>query len=89
MEYGRCSMSTIDETKPTNPPPVEGPESELECMYIKEYLAGKGYRFRDLIDLPKDKARQLMIDACNYASGKLAEIESRARFREEIHSTLT
>jgi hypothetical protein len=82
-------MSTEDETKQSNTPLVEGPESELECMYIKEYLAGKGYRFRDLLALPCDNARQLMVEACNYASGKLAEIEARAKFREEIHTYLT
>jgi hypothetical protein len=59
--------------------------TELERTYIREYLAGKGYQLQDLRKLPREMARQLMSEACTYASGKLAEIESRAKFREEIH----
>lgn len=63
----------------------EGPQSSLERSFIREYLHLKGYEIEDLRGLPKDKTRQLMIAACNYASLKLAEIESRAKFRQDIH----
>jgi hypothetical protein len=81
-------MFTKKETKESMPSPLEGPKVELERMYIREYLHGKGYQIHDLRKLPREKARQLMSEACIYASGKLAEIESRAKFRDEIHIPL-
>jgi hypothetical protein len=66
---------------------LEGTMSKLERMYIREYLEGKGHQIRDLPKLPCEKARQLMTEACIFASGKLAEIEARAKFRDEIHFT--
>ena len=62
----------------------EGPQSVLERRLIKEYLHDKGYRLEELKKLPEEEAKQLMIDACKYASLKLAEIDSRAKVREEI-----
>ena len=62
----------------------EGPQSALEIRFIKEYLLEKGYRLADLQKLPEAEAKQLMSDACKYASLKLAEVESRAQFREDI-----
>jgi hypothetical protein len=63
----------------------EGPQSALEKNLIQEYLQEKGYTLEDLHQLPKEEAHRLMREACTYASLKLAEVESRARFREEIH----
>jgi len=63
----------------------EGPQSALEKNLIQEYLQEKGYSLESLHQLPKDEAHRLMREACTYASLKLAEVESRARFREEIH----
>jgi hypothetical protein len=61
-----------------------GPQSTLERKLIEEYLLEKGYRLIDLRGLPKAEAVSLMKEACLYASLKLAEVESRAQFREEI-----
>jgi hypothetical protein len=36
-------------------------------------------------DLPEEQVRQLMKEACTYVSMKLAEVESKAQFRREIH----
>ncbi len=66
---------------------AEGPQSTLERKLIKEYLVNKGYHPTDLRKLPKDVARELMIEACRYASLKLAEVESRARFQQKIHGS--
>ena len=63
---------------------AERPQSVLERRIIKEYLHDKGYRLEELKKLPEEEAKQLMSEACIYASLKLAEIESRAKFREEI-----
>lgn len=63
---------------------AEGPETALEKHLVEEFLKEKGYRLEDLHHLPVDKAKFLMKGACLYASLKLAEIESKMRFREEI-----
>jgi len=63
---------------------VEGPQSALERRFIREYLLDKGYRLEELKKLPEEEAKQLMSEACKYVSLKLAEIESRAKFREKI-----
>lgn len=62
-----------------------GTQSALEQKYIEEYLQCKGYSLEDLKDLPKEEIKRLMTEACSYSSFKLAELESRAKFREKIH----
>lgn len=65
---------------------TEGPQSTLERKFIQEYLDSKGYKPEDLSGLPEDERERLMREACQYASLKLAEVESRARFRKEINA---
>jgi hypothetical protein len=62
----------------------EGPQSTLERNLIREYLCKKGYSQEDLRILPEEEAKSLMREACQYAAFKLAEVESKARFRREI-----
>ena len=62
----------------------KGPQSALERRFIKEYLREKGYQLEDLKRLPLKESKQLMTEACSYASLKLAEVESKAKFRKEI-----
>jgi hypothetical protein len=57
----------------------------LERTLIEAYLKGKGYTLDDLKKLPEEMARQLMKEASMYASGKLAEMELKAHFVEELH----
>ena len=59
-------------------------QTSLEHKLVEQYLRGKGYRLADLQHLPVERAQELMREACTYAALKLAEIESRARFREKI-----
>jgi len=63
----------------------EGPQNALERKYVAEYLQGKGYRLEDLARLPRDEARQLMREACQYAALKLAEVEAKGHLRKKIH----
>ena len=63
-----------------------GPQSALEHRIIEEYLLGKGYHLADLKDLPEEQAKGLMKDACLHAALKLAEIESRDKFRHKIQA---
>lgn len=64
--------------------PVEEAGTYLERKLIAEYLFNKGFEMADLQHLPEETARQLMREACSYADLKLAEIESRSRFRKKI-----
>lgn len=61
-----------------------GPQQALEVRIIEEYLLRKGYHLRELKMLPNLEARRLMAEACAFASLKLAEIESRAKFIKKI-----
>jgi len=42
----------------------------------------------ELRKLPEEEAKSLMREACRYATLRLAEVESRARFQREIHTPL-
>jgi hypothetical protein len=64
----------------------EGPESALERKLIREYLREKGYSMQDLRKLPREEAKRLMSEACQYAALKLAEVESKAKFRRDIRT---
>ena len=65
---------------------AEGPQSALEKKYIQDYLESQGANFESLSRLPKDDMQRLMREACKYASLKLAEVESRAKFSHEINA---
>jgi hypothetical protein len=65
---------------------ARGPQSELERNLLEEYLQSKGYRMADLRGMPEEEARALMKEACMYASLKLSELESRAKFRRDIRA---
>lgn len=56
----------------------------LEKGLIDEYLKNKGYSREGLKKLPEDEARRLMTEASIYASGKLAEIETKARYKQDL-----
>lgn len=65
---------------------LEDPELKMEMMFIDEFLRKRGYpSMKDLCNLPEEQAKKMMIEACNYASGKLAEVESKNRFLKSIH----
>jgi hypothetical protein len=78
-------MSASKVTRDADKYATEGPQSSLEKKLIEEYLQVKGYSLEYLQNLPKEEAQRLRREACTYASLKLAEVESRARFRQEIH----
>ena len=62
----------------------EQSQPALERSFILEYLQSKGYLMSDLRNLPKQKAGNLMKEACSYAALKLAEIEARSKFIHNI-----
>jgi hypothetical protein len=62
----------------------EHPQAAMEQTLLEQYLQSKGYSFKELCNLPEEEAKALMIEACKYASTKLAAVESTAHFREKI-----
>ena len=66
-------------------PITEDIHAFLEKTLIEAYLKGKGYTREDLKNLPEAEAKQLMKEASTYASGKLAEVEVKAHFMQELH----
>jgi hypothetical protein len=63
---------------------IEDPLADLERMFIQRYLAEKGYKWCDLANLPADEIKQIMTEACKYATARLAEIEAKSEFRQHI-----
>jgi hypothetical protein len=61
-----------------------GSQATLERTLIAEYLLGKGYLMSDLKELPPQVAKNLMSEACQHATLRLAEIESGGKFRKNI-----
>lgn len=73
-----------EDSAPFDTKEAECVESALERRFIEEYLESKGYQRSYLRQLPEHEARKLMKEACKYATLKLAEIEARSKFRNNI-----
>jgi hypothetical protein len=63
----------------------DGPQSVMERALLEEFLQRKGYSLATLRNLPEGEARALMVEACNYASLVMAQMESAAHIRDTIH----
>lgn len=63
---------------------MEDPLAELEKVFINRFLEENGYRWCELVNLPADQLKKIMTDACMYASARLAEVEAKVGFRQEI-----
>ena len=66
--------------------PMEDPERQLERAFIDEYLRLHGYDLEAVRALPQAEVLTLLKAASIYATGKLAEFESRAHYVHDIHS---
>jgi hypothetical protein len=71
-----------------NPSPIEDPHAALERRLIDEFLGSVGYTRRSAGELGTREVSTLLRAASEYASLRLAEIESRARYTDEIHRPL-
>jgi hypothetical protein len=78
-------LKELDRTR-ENLKSEESSSVNLELVYINEYLHEKGISTQDLATLPEREAATLMAKASQYASLKLAELESRARLRTKIRN---
>jgi hypothetical protein len=63
----------------------DGPLGQLERSLIEAFVRGRGYDPDDLAALAEADRHALLKSASVYASSKLSEVESRARFVHEIH----
>ena len=66
-------------------PAAEAPLGQLERSLIEAFVRGRGYDPDDLTALAEADRHALLTSASVYASSKLSEVESRARFVHEIH----
>ena len=64
--------------------PMTDPDSLLERSLIDEFLQAHGTSFGTLNSLPAAQAEALLKEASRYASSRLMEVESRARFLDSI-----
>lgn len=77
-------MKELDSNKYIEDCLKEGPQSAMEKLLLEEYLHKNGYSLADLDTLPEAEAKRVMTEACQYASLRLAQVESTAHFREKI-----
>ena len=74
----------------TNPPlRPEGvrsadPHGPLERALMDEFLAGRGHTLHSAGSLPLLERRELLRAAASYATLRLAEIEARAHYVEDL-----
>jgi hypothetical protein len=62
----------------------DDPNGPLEQQLIDEYLESRGRTRRTVRDLPEREALSLLEAASDYASLRLAEIDSRAHYLDAI-----
>ena len=72
-----------------NQPPSSGvrstdPHGPLEYALIDEFLADRGHTLQSVDKLPAPERRELLRRAASYATLRLAEIESRAHFVDDL-----
>jgi hypothetical protein len=66
-------------------PRQEDPRAQLERAFIEEYLRSRHHDLDSLKLLPLGEADALVAQASLFASGRLAELESRAHLVDELH----
>jgi hypothetical protein len=66
-------------------PRQEDPRAQLERAFLEEYLHSRQHSLDSLKLLPLREADALLTQASLFASGRLAELESRAHFVDDLH----
>jgi hypothetical protein len=61
------------------------PFDELERSLIEQFVRARGHEPRSLVELTEAERGQLRADASVFASGRLAEVESRSHFVQQFH----
>ena len=68
---------------------LEAPLRQLERSLIDEYVCARGHDPLKLTEMPEQERIAMLTDASVYASAKLAEVESRAHYVNEMHDGKT
>jgi len=66
---------------------LEDPHARLELELIDEFLKSHGSDLSTLNSKPESERRALLIQATRYADGRLAEIDARAAYVDQIHAS--
>ena len=64
---------------PIREQPLEDRHAHLEMLYVQQYFEGKGYTLESVNQLPAEQAKTLWREAMLFASGRLADTESRSQ----------
>jgi hypothetical protein len=65
--------------------PIEEPHASLERLLIDEFLRARGHTAQTVSQLPAAEAAARISAAAEHASLRLAEIEARAHYVDELH----
>jgi len=66
---------------------MQDPFEKLEKMYMEEFLRSRGHTWETANALPEVERKKIMTEASTFVSGKLAEVEGKARISDELHGT--
>jgi hypothetical protein len=77
-------MDPINSNNIDEQPTIVDPLADLEKLLINHYLEERGYKWCELAKLPAQEIKTIMTEACMYASARLAEIEAKVDFRQDI-----
>ena len=64
---------------------LRAPLAELELALIETFIHARGFDARTLAELPEPARAALLKDASTHASARLAEVEARSHYLQEIH----
>jgi hypothetical protein len=70
---------------PIDFPPMEDHEAKLEVALVDEFLRRQGWTREQLLGLPDAQRAAILGAALAYAAERLAEIEARAHYVEDLH----
>ena len=65
--------------------PLEDPQGQLELALIDEFLTARGCTLSTVDQKPAAERQMLLRQATSYAVGRLAEIDARAAYTQQIH----
>jgi hypothetical protein len=72
-------------TNQTDRRPLELPLAMLERELIGAYVTGAGRDLDTLLGCDDEEARKILAEASLFATGKLAEVESRSHYVRNLH----
>jgi hypothetical protein len=69
-------------------PPLEEPLAELERELITAYVVGAGQDLQRLLTEDDDRSRMLLAAASQYATARLAEVETRSHYLRSLRGEI-